>query len=96
MASYGVRNHLSLETSWGKATVWSGTVSLEASLEDGPLSGAWRQAALVISSLLLALAVGVITQLILAWALGPGWASSLALITIGWSLFLVVARGQGD
>jgi hypothetical protein len=38
----------------------------------------------------------VITQLILAWALGPGWASSLALITIGWSLFLVVARGQGD
>ncbi|WP_186544891.1 hypothetical protein [Synechococcus sp. ROS8604] len=69
---------------------------LEASLEDGPLSGAWRQAALVISSLLLALAVGVITQLILAWALGPGWASSLALITIGWSLFLVVARGQGD
>jgi hypothetical protein len=69
---------------------------LEASLEEGPLSGAWRQAALVISSLLLALAVGVITQLILAWALGPGWASSLALITIGWSLFLVVARGKGE
>ncbi|MDC0310090.1 hypothetical protein OAL02_01785, partial [Synechococcus sp. AH-551-J03] len=45
---------------------------LEASLEDSPLTGAWRQAALVISSLLLALAVGVITQLILAWALGPG------------------------
>ena len=65
-------------------------------LEASPLTGAWRQAALVISSLLLAIAVGVITQLILAWALGPGWASSLALITIGWSLFLVVARGQGD
>ena len=68
----------------------------EASLESSPLSTPWRQAALVISSLLLALAVGVITQLVLAWVLGPGWASSLALITIGWSLFLLVARGQGD
>ncbi len=67
---------------------------LEASLEEGPLSGAWRQAALVISSLLLALAVGVMTQLALASALGPGWASSLAWITIGWSLFLLIAGRQ--
>ena len=64
----------------------------EASLERGPLSEPWRQAALVVSSLLLALAVGVGLQLLLGWALGPGWASSLALITIGWSLFLSLAR----
>ena len=64
----------------------------EASLEGGPLNESWRQAALVISSLLLALAVGVVTQLILAWALGPGWASSLALISIGWGLFISLAR----
>ena len=65
---------------------------LEASLESSPLSAPWRQAALVISSLLLALAVGLLIQLLLGWALGPGWASSLALITIGWSLFLTLAR----
>ena len=64
----------------------------EASLENSHLSAPWRQAALVISSLLLALAVGVLTQLLLGWALGPGWASSLALITIGWGLFLSLAR----
>ena len=64
----------------------------EASLESSSLSAPWRQAALVISSLLLALAVGVLIQLLLGWALGPGWASSLALITIGWSLFLSLAR----
>merc|ERR1712232_1457426 len=33
LASYGVRNHLSRDTSSGKATVWSGTVSLAANLE---------------------------------------------------------------
>ena len=71
----------------------SGPLSrLEASLESGPLNAAWRQAALVISSLLLALTVGLGVQLLLGWALGPGWASSLALITIGWSLFISLAR----
>ena len=64
----------------------------EASLESGPLSAEWRQVALVISSLLLALTVGLVIQLLLGWALGPGWASSLALITIGWSLFISLAR----
>ena len=64
----------------------------EASLDSSPLSAPWSQAALVISSLLLALTVGVVIQLLVGWALGPGWASSLALITIGWSLFLSLAR----
>ena len=71
----------------------SGPLSrFEASLEGGPLSESWRQAALVISSLLLALAVGLVMQLILGWALGPGWASSLVLISIGWGLFMSLAR----
>ena len=48
----------------------------------------------VISSLLLALGVGVVVQLVLSWTLGPGWGSSLALITVGWSLFLLLARSQ--
>ena len=64
----------------------------EASLESGPLSAPWRQAALVISSLLLALPGGIVVQLRRGWALGPGCASSLALTTIGWSLFLSLAR----
>ena len=65
---------------------------LESSLEESKLPESLRQPTLVISSLLLALAVGVLTQLLLGWALGPGWASSLALITIGWGLFLSLAR----
>ena len=65
---------------------------LEESLTQGPLNGQSQQSALVISSLLLALAVGVVVQLILWWSLGPGWASSLALISIGWGLFISLAR----
>jgi hypothetical protein len=63
--------------------------AFEASLADSPLPQLWRQIALVTSSLLLALVVGLVTQLIASWALGPGWASSLAAIAIGWSLLLV-------
>ena len=50
------------------------------------------EAQLLILGLLLAMTVGVAVQLLLGWALGPGWASSLALITIGWSLFISLAR----
>ena len=63
--------------------------AFEASLADSPLPQLWRQIVLVTSSLLLALVVGLITQLGGSWALGPGWASSLAAIAIGWSLLLV-------
>ena len=64
----------------------------EASLESSSLGAAWRQAALVISSLLLAVTVGIAVQLLMGWALGPSWASSLALISIGWSLFISLGR----
>lgn len=66
----------------------------EASLVNGPLNGSWQQVALVLSSLLLSLGVGLVVQLLLSWTLGPGWGSSLALITVGWSLFLLLARSQ--
>ena len=46
----------------------------------------------MVSSLLLALAVGLLTQLGASWALGPGWATSLAAIAIGWSLLLIAAN----
>ena len=63
--------------------------AFETSLADSPLPQLWRQIVLVTSSLLLALVVGLVTQLVASWALGPGWASSLAAIAIGWSLLLV-------
>ena len=73
----------------------SGPLSrFEASLAEGPLTGPWQQIVLVVSSLLLAFGVGVVVQLLLSWTLGPGWGSSLALITVGWSLFLLLARSQ--
>ena len=73
----------------------SGPLSaFEASLSDSPLSDKWRQITLVISSLLLALGVGVVTQLIASWALGPGWASSLGFIAIGWSLLIRCPRSS--
>ena len=68
--------------------------TLESSLKESELPESVCQPVLVISSLLLALAVGLVIQLLLGWALGPGWASSLALITIGWSLFLTLAQKQ--
>jgi len=55
---------------------------LEASLLAGSLPPAAQQVVLVLSSLLLALAVGVVSVLVLSWALGPGWASSLGLIAV--------------
>ena len=68
--------------------------AFETSLADSPLPQLWRQIVLVTSSLLLALVVGLITQLVASWALGPGWASSLAVIAIGWSLLLVAVNRQ--
>ena len=69
---------------------------LESSLEASKLPESLRQPTLVISSLLLALAFGVVTQLGLSWVLGPGWASSLGVVAVGWSALLVLASGGGD
>ena len=69
---------------------------LESSLEESKLPESLRQPTLVISSLLLALAFGVVTQLGLSWVLGPGWASSLGVVAVGWSALLVFASGGED
>ena len=87
-------------SSWRGAVLWavalylplSGPLSrFEASLSTSPLPEQGRQIALIVSSLLLAMAVGLMTQLLASWVIGPGWASSLAVIAIGWSLLLVFA-----
>ena len=69
---------------------------LEASLETSTIPENWRQGFLILSSLLLALAVGLATQLGCGWVLGTGWASSLGLVVLGWSMLLVVTNRDGD
>ena len=49
---------------------------LEEALAAGSLPSPVQQVMLVISSLLLALAIGVLADLGLSWALGPDWAST--------------------
>jgi protein-S-isoprenylcysteine O-methyltransferase Ste14 len=69
---------------------------LEQALGEGPLEEGWQQLVLVTGSLMLALAVGLVVELLLSWALGPGWAGSLGLIAVLGGLFLGLAAGRGD
>jgi hypothetical protein len=69
---------------------------LEQALKEGTLAEGMQQLVLVGGSLLLALAVGLLVELLLSWALGPGWAASLALITLPGSLLLGLAAGEDD
>jgi hypothetical protein len=55
---------------------------MEQAISDGPLDAVTQQVVLVLSSLLLALAVGAVAELVLCWALGPGWASSLGFMAV--------------
>ena len=107
MVSYEVMGGPLADASvWRGALLWaialyvplSGPLGrFEASLADSELTDRWKQVALVISSLLLALAMGLVAQLLMSWALGPGWASSLALIGVGWSLLLALSSsGEGS
>ncbi|MFM7635264.1 MAG: hypothetical protein ACKO7Z_06730 [Cyanobacteriota bacterium] len=69
----------------------------EESLLEGPLDGSSRELVLVLSSLALALAVGVVMELLLCWALGPGWSSSLGLMAVLAGLTWTLAdRARGD
>jgi protein-S-isoprenylcysteine O-methyltransferase Ste14 len=69
---------------------------LEEALAEGPLSEPVQIVALVISSLLLALGVGVITQLLLSWALSPSWAASLGLMAaLAGGFWTLASRGAG-
>jgi protein-S-isoprenylcysteine O-methyltransferase Ste14 len=66
----------------------------EEALAEGPLNEGLRQLALVVSSLLLALVVGGITQLGLSWALSPSWAASLGLMAVLAGAFWAVASSS--
>jgi hypothetical protein len=69
---------------------------LEAALAEGTLPEGLQQVVLVAGSLLLALAVGGLTNLAIGWALGPGWAGSLGLIAAGWGGFTALASRARD
>jgi hypothetical protein len=66
----------------------------EESLAQGPLHPRSQQLLLVLTSLALALAVGVVIEILLCWALGPGWSSSLGLMAVLSGLFWSVASSQ--
>jgi hypothetical protein len=73
----------------------SGPLSrLEEALAAGPLAEDTQQLLLVGSSLLLALAVGALTNLALGWALGPGWGTSLGLMAALYGLFWGLAANR--
>jgi hypothetical protein len=71
---------------------------LEEALTAMELGEDGRQVLLVSASLLLALAVGVVVNLVLGWALGPGWGTSLGLMAALYGLFwgLAASRERGD
>jgi hypothetical protein len=71
---------------------------LEEALAAMGLTEESSQALLVTASLLLALAVGVLINLVLSWALGPGWGTSLGLMAALYGLFwgLAASRERGD
>jgi hypothetical protein len=69
---------------------------LEKVLAEGALDEGLQQLVLVGGSLLLALAVGLVVELLLSWALGPGWAGSLGLIAVLGGLSIGLAAGRDD
>ena len=67
---------------------------LEAALSTAGLSEESQQVLLITASLLLALAVGVLVNLVLSSALGPGWGSSLGLVAALYGLFWGLAASR--
>ena len=53
---------------------------LEDALAEGDLEEDTQIKLLVVSSLLLALGVGVLADLVISWSLGPSWATSLGFM----------------
>jgi hypothetical protein len=68
---------------------------LEEGLAAGSLNGPLREGLLLVTGVALALLVGLLSDLVLGLALGPGWASSLGLVTALWSLFWSLANRRG-
>ena len=71
---------------------------LEAELSGTGLSESLQTTILVLSSLLLAAAIGLISQLAMSWALGPSWGASLGLMAVLSGAFWSLAsrREQDD
>ncbi|MGB5240414.1 MAG: hypothetical protein WBN80_07165 [Prochlorococcaceae cyanobacterium] len=69
---------------------------LDEALAEGPLPEGLRVIALLLSSVLLAFAVGGITQLGLSWALSPSWAASLGLMAVLAGAFWTLASRRDE
>jgi hypothetical protein len=69
---------------------------LDEALAEGPLPEGLRVTALLLSSVLLAFAVGGITQLGLSWALSPSWAASLGLMAVLAGAFWTLASRRDE
>lgn len=67
---------------------------LEEALSTAGLSEESQQVLLITASLLLALAVGVLINLVLSWGLGPGWGSSFGLVAALYGLFWGLAASR--
>ena len=69
----------------------------ETELSATQLSDSNQMAILVISSLLLAAGVGLVLQLLMSWALGPSWGSSLGLMAVlSGGFWALASRANGD
>ncbi|MFM7314183.1 MAG: hypothetical protein ACKO0M_13630 [Cyanobium sp.] len=68
---------------------------LEEALSAAGLDDDLQQTLLIGASLLLALGVGVVVNLALGWALGPGWGTSLGLMAALYGLFWGLAANRG-
>ena len=71
---------------------------LEAELSGTGLSESLQTTILVLSSLLMAAAIGLISQIAMSWALGPSWGASLGLMAVLSGAFWSLAsrRDQDD
>lgn len=69
---------------------------LDEALAEGPLPEGLRVIVLLMSSVLLAFAVGGITQLGLSWALSPSWAASLGLMAVLAGAFWTLASWRDE
>ena len=73
----------------------SGPLSrFEAELITAGLGEVQRQLLLIISSVALAIGVGIVFQLILSWALSPSWAVSMGFLAVLATGFWTIASKQ--
>lgn len=68
---------------------------LEERLAAARLADSLREALLLLAGVALALLLGLLSDLAVGLALGPGWAGSLGLVTALWSLFWSLASRRG-